>query len=460
MLVAAAAIVQNGAKLDFAFSRRRPVTSNDKQLAAARKIAALIAPHLQGDLSLQLWNGEVVPLGPGARDDVRIVVRSPGAIRRLLLKPSLMNVFELYADGELDITGAAPLDATLRWDHLKALHLKDTVDKVAVAKAALPFLTWRAPPQVPVLGFTNEAGSVYGKDRRDQEMVSYHYDVSDAFYALFLDREMVYSAGYFESEDDSVDQAQIVKMDRICKKLQLAPGKRMLDIGCGWGGLACYAAKNYGVDVYGMTLSKRQHAYAQEKIAAMGLKDKVRIDLKDYREIVAGEPFDAIAQIEMFEHVGLDNHDRHFAHINRLLKTRGTYLHQAMTRRAPMDLTKFRKRTAYAKVLQRYIFPGYELDHLGMTITNLERHGFEVHDVDNMREHYHLTLRRWADRLWANREAAIAEAGLQRTRLWLLYLALVCRGFDRGPVLVYQTLATKRDLGRSGLPLARKNWFK
>lgn len=435
------------------------MASTDKQAAAARKVAELIAPHLQGDLCLELWNGELVPLGPNARDDIRIAIKSPGTVRRLLMKPTLMNVFELYAEEEIDIKGASPLEASLRWDHLKALHLKKNIDRMAVARAALPFLTWRAPYEAPVLGFTSEIANVYGKGRKDQDMVSYHYDVSDAFYALFLDREMIYSAGYHESEDVDIHQAQIVKMDRICRKLRLAPGKRLLDIGCGWGGLSCYAAQHYGVDVYGVTLSRRQHAYAQEKIARLGLRGKVRIDLGDYREIQASEPYDAIAQIEMFEHLGLDNHDRHFALINKLLKTRGTYLHQAMTRRAPMDLTRFRKRTAYAKVLQRYIFPGYELDHLGLTITNMERHGLEVHDVDNMREHYHLTLKHWSERLWQNREAAIAEAGRQTTRLWLLYLALVCRGFDRGPVLVYQTLATKRDLGRSGLPLARKNWF-
>lgn len=435
------------------------MTTKDRHLEAARQIAHEIARHLEADLSLELWNGEVIPLGPNARRDVRIAVRSPDTVRRLLLSPNLVTVFALYGDGSLDIKGASPLEASRRWDHMKAVRLPRTVSKARLLKAALPFLLWRAPADTTLPAFTDKMGAYYGRDRKDADMVQFHYDASNAFYELFLDREMVYSAGYFPTPETTLDGSQDAKLDRICKKLMLAPGKTLLDIGCGWGGLAAHAALHYGVKVHGVTLSKQQYEYATEKMRRLGLADRVTIELKDYREITSPRAFDAIAQVEMFEHVGLDNHDRHFRHIHSLLKPRGTYLHQAMTRRAPMQPKGFRRRTVYAKALLRYIFPGYELDHIGNTTTNLERHGFEVHDVENMREHYHLTLEHWAARLWAKREAADALVGRQRTRLWLMYLTMVCRGFERGPVLVYQTLATRRASGLSGLPLARADLF-
>jgi cyclopropane-fatty-acyl-phospholipid synthase len=433
---------------------------HNKQIDAAKRIAALIAPHLQGDLSLELWNGEVVPLGPGARDDIRLVIRSPAVVRRLLLRPSLMSIIELYASGALDIIGASPLDASRRWDHLKALHLTRNIDRKAVMMAALPFLTIRPPRDTAKHTYDGVVSDVYGRGRDDQAMIRHHYDVSNAFYELFLDPEMVYSSAYFETPGTSLEQAQITKLDRICRKLRLAPGKRLFDIGCGWGGLVCYAARHFGAEAHGVTLSKSQFEFVQAKIAREGLGDRVRLELRDYRSVEPRAAFDAIAQIEMFEHLGLDNHDDHFHTMHRHLKVRGTYLHQASVRRAPLNLATFRAPTAYMKFITRYIFPGGELDHIGMTCTNLERHGFEVHDVENMREHFELTCRHWAERLWANRDTAQAEVGDQRLRIWLLFLSLCARAFERGPILVFQTLATKREVGASGLPLARADWFR
>ena len=190
-----------------------------------------------------------------------------------------------------------------------------------------------------------------------------------------------------------------------------------------------------------------------ERLRARGLEGQVHIELRDYRTLDTSGTYDAIAQIGMFEHVGIDNHDTFFAQMARLLAPAGLYLHQATTRRATRDLARFRKRTAYMKVINRWIFPGGELDYLGMTATNLERWGFEVREVETMREHYYLTLKAWSERLYARREEAVAEAGLTRTRLWLLYFALSCTGFWRGVLCDFQTLAQKRVTGRSGLPL-------
>lgn len=427
---------------------------SDRQLADARAIIRHIAVRLEADCSVELWNGEVVPLGPGARDDVRIRIASPAAIGRLVRSPRLTTLVEVYLAGDLDITGASPLDALQRWDHLRAVNLKRNVDKALMLRHALPFLLARKPADAG-LNFTERVRRIAGRGRDDQGMIQFHYDVSNAFYALFLGEAMQYSSAVFDSFDTDLDTAQRAKLDLICTKLRLAPGVRLLDIGCGWGGLACHAAEHYGATVHGVTLSQAQLDAALEWVRAKRLQNRVTLELRDYRTLDGLEAYDAIAQIGMFEHVGIDNHDLFFAQMARLLKPAGLYLHQATTRRATRDLGKFRKQSAYMKVINRWIFPGGELDYVGMTATNLERWGFEVRDIETMREHYHLTLKAWSERLYARREEAAAEAGETRTRLWLLYFALSCMGFWRGVLCDFQTLAQKKVTGLSGLPLRR-----
>jgi cyclopropane-fatty-acyl-phospholipid synthase len=424
------------------------------QLEGARAIFAHIAEHLQGDISVELWNGEVLPLGPDARDDIRIVIACPSAIGRLVRSPRLMTLVEVYIDGDLDIRGGSPLEALQRWDHLRAVRLKRVVDKKLILRAALPFLT-ATKPRTGALGFGDRVRAVFGRGRDDMAMIQFHYDVSNAFYQLFLDPEMQYSSAVFATPETSLAEAQLAKMELICRKLMLKPGERLFDLGCGWGGLACHAAEFHGVAVHGVTLSQEQYDLAQERVHRRGLTERITIELRDYRTIDTPEAYDKISQIGMFEHVGIDNHDQHYRQMHRLLKKGGLYLHQATTRRATKDLSKFRKRTAYMAVINRYIFPGGELDYIGMTTTNLERHGFEVRDVETMREHYYRSLKAWSENLYANREVAIAEAGLTRTRLWLLYLALSCTGFKRGVLCDFQTVAAKRQAELSGLPLDR-----
>lgn len=421
-----------------------------RQLAAARAIVAEIARHLQADCSVELWTGEVLPLGEGARDDIRVRLASPAAIGRLIRSPRLTTLVEVYLAGDLDIVGGSPLEALQRWDHLRAVHLKRHVDRRLMLRNALPFVTARKPEDAG-LGFAARVRRVAGRGRDDLGMIQFHYDVSNAFYALFLGEQMQYSSAVFAAFDEDLDAAQRRKLDLICTKLRLAPGTRLLDIGCGWGGLAAHAAEHYGATVHGVTLSAAQLEVARARTARFG--ERVTLELRDYRTLDAADSYDAIAQIGMFEHVGIDNHDTFFAQMARLLRPGGLYLHQATTRRATRDLAKFRRQSAYMKVINRWIFPGGELDFIGMTATNLERWGFEVRDVETMREHYHLTLKAWSERLYARREEAAAEAGLTRTRLWLLYFALSCMGFQRGVLCDFQTLAQKKVTGLSGLPL-------
>jgi cyclopropane-fatty-acyl-phospholipid synthase len=286
-------------------------------------------------------------------------------------------------------------------------------------------------------------------------MVGFHYDVSNAFYALFLDSEMQYSPGYFATYSDSLADAQVDKLDRICRKLELGPNDHLLDIGCGWGGMACHAAKHFGTKVLGVTLSQEQLAFAQEKVQALGLSDLVTLELRDFRSLSENNAFTKVVQVGMFEHVGIDNHDAYFSKVNDLLVEGGLYLHDAITRRAPKDLKRFRQPTPYMRFINRYIFPGGELDYLGLTTTNLERNGFEVRDVESMREHYYLALKLWAENLYTSREAAERMVGPERVRLWLLYLSMCAVGFWRGAIYDFQTLARKRSTGLAGLRLGR-----
>lgn len=436
-----------------------PSDVSDSRIVAARRIAAHVADLLQADLSLRLWNGEVLPLGPNARDDIQIVVARPSAVRRLLLKPGLMTLFEMFATGDLRIEGGSPLEAADRWDHGRAVHLAKRADKMLVARAAVPFLLGGSDAgatQLPAWDATGVDGVGAEKSRRrDQDFIQFHYDVGNDFYALFLDPEMVYSSAYFLDDDTPLEKAQEEKLDRICKKLRLQPGQKLLDVGCGWAGLSCWAAKHYGVTVHGVTLSQAQLDYGRAKVEREGLSDRITLELKDYRNVTG--QYDAISQVEMFEHVGFANHERHFLEMHRLLKPRGLYFHQASVRRGGRDPIK---PTDTTKVITRFIFPGGELDTIGMTVTNLGRLGFETLDVEDMREHFELTLKHWTERLYDRREEAYALVGEPRTRLWLIYFALFKKAFERGSVLVYQTVAQKRRPGPSGLPLDRASLYK
>lgn len=436
--------------------------SQDARVKSAHKLIKSIAPKLDADLSVELWNGDILPLGVGARDDIRLLIRKADVVRRLLLKPKLMTVFELYATGDIDLVGGSPLEAVRRWDHLKALEVARGLSKTSVAKALAPFLFSLKDSGTLTSREAFETDTIQKKPeegRDDKELIQFHYDVSNDFYALFLDPEMVYSSAYFQEDDTSLEEAQVKKLDMICKRLRLKEGEKLLDIGCGWGALMAHAVVNYGVHAHGVTLSQAQFDFITEKFKKLGITDKVKLELRDYRDIKEDESYDKISQIEMFEHLGIDNHDQHFKDVHRLLKPRGLYLHQASTRRATKDLSKFRKQTPYQQVITTFIFPGGELDHIGMTVTNLERLGFEVHDVEGWREHFQKTCRIWAERLYERRAEAIAEIGWPRTRLWLLYFALFSMAFERGTTNVFQTLASKRRVGPSGLPWTRHDLY-
>ncbi len=433
-----------------------PPDISDRKLAAARRLAALLAPAMQAGFSVRLWNNELLPLGPAARGDLAIAIRSPDAITRLLRRPRLSTLIDLFTAGTLAIEGGTLLDIDAARG-AGARGLGRRLDKRRLAGALLPFLFARAGETGQTLAFAGSQATRAGARRDDRALVQFHYDLSNAFYALFLDPEMQYSCAYFPHRDADIATAQRAKLDMICRKLRLAPGDRFLDIGCGWGGLVCHAAQHFGVTAHGVTLSQAQHDFAQAKIARLGLADRVTVELKDYRALDGD--YDKIASVGMFEHVGVDDRAAYFTKMRALLRPRGIMLHHAITRPAKRTEKAFRrKRPEYAAIIN-YVFPGSDLDHIGNTVATIERNGFEVHDVEAWREHYARTTRLWCERLHANRAAAEAEVGPPRTRLWLLYLAGCSLGFERGGLGIFQTVATKRARGPSHLPPTRADLY-
>jgi cyclopropane-fatty-acyl-phospholipid synthase len=429
----------------------------DKRAEGVRRLAAHVAQVAPIDLSLRLWDGALVALAPTARSDLVVSIATPAALTRLVRRPRLTTVVELIAEGAVDLEGGTLLDLSARLGGGSTRGMAKRISKLLAARTLLPFLFG------PGEGGTGHAyagaqAAEHGKGRDDKALVQFHYDLSNAFYALFLDPEMVYSCAYFPDWDADIATAQRAKLEMICRKLRLKPGQHMLDIGCGWGGLVCHAAQHHGVRAHGVTLSQAQHDFAVEKVRRLGLQDRVTIELRDFRDLKDIE-FDRIASIGMFEHVGLANRAGYFQQIRALLKPRGAYLHHAITR--PMKRTErdFRKKRPEYSAIIDYVFPGSELDHIGGTVDALEAGGFEVHDVEGWREHYGRTCRLWTERLFANRAAAEAEVGAARTRLWLLYLAGVCLGFERGTIGIFQTVATKRARGASGMPPTRGDLY-
>ncbi|MEO4043890.1 cyclopropane-fatty-acyl-phospholipid synthase family protein [Hoeflea sp. CAU 1731] len=422
-------------------------------MSADKKAAAMIrtvADTLQPHFGIRLWNGEII----GPTDGPLLAVNDPMAIRKVALKPKLDSIVELWISGQVDIENGTIFDLAEKGLNTRLKRgIKD-----------LP--KWQLLKNVPsILVGRNEADSGLAGERpfefgSDKQAIGHHYDVSNDFYRLFLDENMVYTCAYFKDLSNSLDTAQVDKLDHVCRKLRLQPGEKLLDIGCGWGSLLIHAAENYGVTGHGITLSEAQIDLARKRVADRGLSDRITIELTSYEDVQ--DTFDKVSSIGMFEHVGSANYDKYFHSVWRLLKPGGLYMHHAISRRAKRSKKAFRRKSAEHLALVKYIFPGGELDHLGMSIENLEGHGFEVHDVENLREHYGRTCRLWADRLHARFDEAIAEVGAPKARLWLLYLTGCALAFERGTVQINQTLARKRARGSapSGLPPTREDLYR
>jgi cyclopropane-fatty-acyl-phospholipid synthase len=434
------------------------MTAAENRVQAIRDLLAHVRDRLGLEMGFVLWDGSTIPadLPPNA---LAIMVADEGAIAALIRRPKLDILLNLFVSARITLRNGTIFDLMAQRPGVRSKHALKAIDKTLALKTAVRFLFVPRGGPWPLEAVRGDLANRDGSEPANRENIQYHYDLSNEFYALFLDPEMIYSCAFFTESHDDIARAQHDKLDMICRKLRLKPNDTFLDIGCGWGALPIHAARHYGVRSHGVTLADQQYTYAKNKIARLGLQDRVTIEFKDYSRL-DGE-FDKIASVGMFEHVGSGNYPLYFETIYRLLKSGGLYLHHAITRPAKRtDREFFRKHSKEAHAVARYIFPGGELDHIGMSVSNLERHGFEVHDVEGWREHYARTTRLWHDRLLANQSAAEREVGAVKTRLWLVYLAGVSIGFERGRVSIFQTLASKRRRGASGVPLSRADLYQ
>jgi cyclopropane-fatty-acyl-phospholipid synthase len=429
--------------------------SRDSKAKQRLEVFRQLVVHLRAitsvDVRIALWDGSTIPADL-AKEAPVIVIAEERVVAALMRRPNLHTLLNLWVTARIDIRNGSFFDLFKPRQRPRTRQILKRLDKRIALKTALKFLLVPRGGPWPLEGVRVKARAD-GSEAVNKANIQDHYDLSNAFYQLFLDPEMVYSCAYFRDWGNDLATAQRDKLDVICRKLRLAPGEHLLDIGCGWGALVCHAARHYGVHAHGMTLAEEQFVYAKDKVARLGLQDKVTIELRDYSR-VDGQ-FDKIASIGMFEHVGITHHPTYFRKVHRLLKPGGLYLHHAIAFRVNEFERIQRKRSQAAVAVVRYIFPGGEVDHLAMSIGNLERFGFEVHDVEAWREHYARTTRLWHDHLLSNRAAAEREVGSVKTRLWLAYLAGVSIGFNHGSFGIFQTLASKRRRGPSGMPPTR-----
>lgn len=400
-------------------------------------------------VGVRLWNGRMWP--DDAPRPATLVLHHPGALAEMFSAGTEVGVAEAYIYNDFDIEGdiAAVFDLA---DGLLA-RLSDWKEKLKLAGLFLT-LSHKTSRQLAEVQ-PHLTGSCHSLER-DREAVTFHYDLSNDFYRLWLDRRMVYSCAYFESPNDSIDDAQEQKLDYLCTKLRLHPGQRLLEFGCGWGGLVLHAAEHFGVQATGITLSERQAQLANERIRAKGLQKSVEVRVCDYRELAkeAGN-YDAAVSVGMAEHVGRAQLPSYFAIAHTLLKPHGVFLNHAIG-----EGVIARPDNTEGSFIDRYVFPDGDIPPLPVMLGAAESAGFEIRDVENLRKHYALTLRQWRQRLEAQREEALEFVSEETYRVWRLYLAGSAHGFRRGHLAVYQTLLAKLDeSGNGNLPLTRKDWY-
>lgn len=434
--------------------------SADTQIDSLKEILSEVAERLDMNVTVKLWNGEMIPMGKNTDGKYTLELSGPGVIGSMLRRPTLETLVRLYASGHIAFEGGDLMEFSDAFQTEKAnrRRLKE-ISKLMLVKKTLPFVFARTNTTDINHQYSDDSVGRNEAKRNNTDYIQFHYDVSNDFYKLFLGSEMVYTCAYFKNWDNSLDQAQRDKMDLICRKLRLQPGEKMLDIGCGWGGLIRHAAINYGVKAHGITLSQEQHDYAQQKIDELGLGDQVSVEICDYADHTGN--YDKISSVGMSEHIGSANYPRYFNKINSLLRDRGLMLNHAIARRAKATKRQAKKIRPERKFLLKYIFPGSELIPVGTTTDTLENTGFEVHDVESLREHYALTLKYWSKNLTANKEEAIRLVGPERYRLWAAYMTGGSVGFTAGSIKLYQVLASKRaSKGLSGLPPTRADLYR
>ena len=429
-------------------------------------VAAIFGPANERRFAVRYWDGTFEPAGKTSTPEFTVVFQRPGALRRMLLPPSELAIVEAFISGDIDIEGR--IEA--------AMYLGDAIGdrmqspgqfaRLLRKLVALPVDPSAAPKELKGTRFSRGLDRIIPNRRHgDEKAIQYHYDVGNDFYQLWLDSRMVYTCAYFRRADESLEAAQLAKLDHICRKLQLEPGMRLLDVGCGWGALIMHAAQNYGVEAVGITLSKAQASLGMQRIAAAGLSDRCRIELRDYRDLDKTPEFDRAASVGMMEHVRKDLQPGYFDAVYRVLNPGGLFMNHAIVRvqrddsETMIDRLKNRmwKRDAF---IDKYVFPEGKLVPISHVVASAERVGFELRDVESLREHYAMTLRHWSNGLETKANEAIRIAGERTYRVWRFYMAGALYGFAHGRLNLIQALLVKPDTeGRSEMPLTREYMY-
>jgi cyclopropane-fatty-acyl-phospholipid synthase len=406
-------------------------------------LAALVDDVLGGGLPIAVEAYDGSRSGP-VDAPATIVIRSPDALRRIVTAPGELGLARAYVSGDLELQGSI-------W---ALLELRDRIPDVQLEPKTMLRLVrelggWREVRPLPPPDEEVRLRGWRHSKARDAAAISHHYDVSNAFYRLVLGPSLTYSCAVWHDPDDTLEAAQANKYELICRKLDLRPGMRLLDVGCGWGGMVMHAAQNHSVQAVGITISRQQAELAEKRVAEAGLSDQVQIRVQDYREVADG-PFDGISSIGMFEHVGEARLAEYFECLQRLVRPEGRLLNHGISRPARSEKARLPRRS----FINRYVFPDGELHEVGRVISITQDAGFEVRHVESLREHYALTLRRWVANLEAHWDEAVSEVGAPRARVWRLYMAGSAVNFEAGRSQVHQVLSVPREPGGvSGLPL-------
>lgn len=411
----------------------------------------MFAGYKPRDFAIQFWDGSTWGAEAGQAARFTIVLRHPGSVRKMFWPPTNTTLAEAYVYNDFDIQG----------DMHSFFAMTNYLKDLPWTPEQRMKLAWRLVFGLPLQDRNKTgrqeaqlSGDVHSQER-DQQAIRYHYDVSNDFYRLWLDPAMVYSCAYFEDAGQDLATAQKRKLEHICRKLRLQPGERLLDIGCGWGGLIMHAAQHHGAQALGITLSQNQLQLARERIAAAGLNDRCRVELCDYRKLEepAGS-FDKLVSVGMFEHVGAALLPGYFKQAFDMLRPGGTFLNHGIARK--FDVPKEHE----ADFAKRYVFPDGELVPISTTLHAAEEAGFEVRDVESLREHYELTLRHWVKNLEDHADEARQATDDTTYRIWRLYLAGSANGFRTSIYSIHQALLVKPDNGQARLPLTRNDWYR
>lgn len=419
---------------------------NGNRYSSAHQVLSYLFSDYLGSFVIHLWNDSKLRIGNDFAE-FTLKIKDASVLRDLILFRDPIRLAEAYFDGSIEVDG----------DFNAALGLRHYLEqlKLPLSKKlslALKVLLLNKHPSSQPIKFARD-GELPRQNSKDS--IAFHYDISNEFYQLWLDKRMIYSCAYFEHPLQSLEQAQCNKLDYICRKLRLQAGEHFLDIGCGWGALACWAAKHYGVRAHGITLSQSQYEHACAEVIKQNLQGQVTIELRDYRELARSAAYDKISSIGMFEHVGIKNLPTYFSIVNHLLKPNGLFLNHGIT----TDESGW-GHCVSSRFINRHVFPDGELETVSVIQSLMEDAKFEISDVEGLRPHYALTLRHWVHRLEQHYEDAVNLVGERNYRIWRLYMTGCALQFEQGQTGIYQILAVRKNNSFSPLPLTRRDLYE